>query len=116
MSELGNPKKPPLLNDSTTAASGFTTISPGRSPAKSINDACPEKIPPSGTVRTVVKPALRQVSIRDGMRETSARALLRPALSRPNLQVLTDLHATRIVLEGRYRLDGRRVLITPEKN
>lgn len=45
--------------------------------------------------------ALRQLSVRDGQRETSARALLRPALSRPNLTVLTGLQATRVLLEGR---------------
>ncbi len=45
--------------------------------------------------------ALRQLSVRDGRRETSARALLRPALSRPNLTVLTGLQATRVLLEGK---------------
>ena len=45
--------------------------------------------------------ALRQLSVREGRRETSARALLRPALSRPNLTVLTGLQATRVLLEGR---------------
>lgn len=45
--------------------------------------------------------ALRQVSIREGKRETSASALLRPALGRPNLRVLTHLRVTRIVLDGR---------------
>jgi choline dehydrogenase len=44
---------------------------------------------------------LRQLSIRDGRRETTASALLRPALGRPNLTVLTGVQATRIVLEGR---------------
>jgi choline dehydrogenase len=45
--------------------------------------------------------ALRQLSIRGGTRETTASALLRPALGRPNLTVLTDTRATRIVLDGR---------------
>jgi choline dehydrogenase-like flavoprotein len=44
---------------------------------------------------------LRQLSIRDGRRETTASALLRPALGRPNLVVLTGTQATRVVLEGR---------------
>jgi choline dehydrogenase-like flavoprotein len=42
--------------------------------------------------------ALRQVSIRGGTRETTAAALLRPAMKRANLTVLTDARATRIVL------------------
>jgi choline dehydrogenase len=45
--------------------------------------------------------ALRQVSIRGGTRETTASALLYPALKRSNLTVLTDTRATRVVLEGR---------------
>jgi choline dehydrogenase-like flavoprotein len=49
--------------------------------------------------------ALRQVAIRGGTRETSASALLRPALKRPNLTVLTGTHATRVLLNGR-RADG----------
>ncbi len=44
---------------------------------------------------------LRQLSIRNGRRETTANALLQPALGRPNLTVLTDIHATCIVLDGR---------------
>lgn len=44
--------------------------------------------------------ALRQVSIRGGIRETTARALLRPARSRPNLTVLTDARVTRVLFEG----------------
>jgi choline dehydrogenase-like flavoprotein len=44
---------------------------------------------------------LRQLSIRNGRRETSADALLRPALGRPNLTVLTAAQATRVVLDGR---------------
>ena len=45
--------------------------------------------------------ALRQLTIRDGRRETTASALLRPVLHRPNLTVLKDTRATRVVLEGR---------------
>jgi choline dehydrogenase-like flavoprotein len=44
---------------------------------------------------------LRQLSIRGGTRETTANALLRPALGRANLTVLTQTRAIRIVLEGR---------------
>jgi len=42
--------------------------------------------------------ALRQVSIRGGTRETTAAALLRPAMKRANLTVITDARATRIIL------------------
>ena len=45
--------------------------------------------------------SLRQLSIRGGIRETTARALLYPAMGRRNLTVLTDLRVTRVVLEGR---------------
>ncbi len=45
--------------------------------------------------------ALRQVSIRGGRRVSTASALLRPAMRRRNLLVLTHARATRIVLEGR---------------
>jgi choline dehydrogenase-like flavoprotein len=45
--------------------------------------------------------SLRQLSIRGGIRATTARALLYPAMSRRNLTVLTDLRITRVVLEGR---------------
>ena len=44
---------------------------------------------------------LRQLSIRGGTRETTASALLHPARSRPNLTVLTNTRAMRVVLEGR---------------
>jgi len=44
---------------------------------------------------------LRQLSIRGGKRETTARALLYPALGRPNLTVLTGMQATRVILNGR---------------
>lgn len=45
--------------------------------------------------------ALRQLSIRGGTRETTASAMLRPAMTRRNLTVLTHARATRIVLEAR---------------
>jgi choline dehydrogenase-like flavoprotein len=45
--------------------------------------------------------ALRQVTIRAGRRDSTARALLAPALGRPNLKVLTGTRATRVILEGR---------------
>jgi choline dehydrogenase len=45
--------------------------------------------------------ALRQLSIRGGVRETTANAFLKPALGRKNLIVLTETQATRIVLNGR---------------
>jgi choline dehydrogenase len=44
--------------------------------------------------------ALRQVAIRGGTRETTASALLQPALRRSNLTVLTGAQATQVVLEG----------------
>jgi choline dehydrogenase-like flavoprotein len=43
--------------------------------------------------------ALRQLSIRGGVRETTASALLRAAMGRPNLTVLTGAQVTRVVLE-----------------
>jgi choline dehydrogenase len=45
--------------------------------------------------------ALRQVAIRGGTRETTASALLKPALGRVNLTVVTGAQATQVVLEGR---------------
>jgi choline dehydrogenase len=44
---------------------------------------------------------LRQLSIRGGTRETTANAMLQPALGRPNLAVLTGTQVTRIALDGR---------------
>jgi choline dehydrogenase len=44
---------------------------------------------------------LRQLSIRGGTRETTASALLRPVLHRPNLTVLTHTQVTRLVMQGR---------------
>jgi choline dehydrogenase len=57
--------------------------------------------------------SLRQLSIRGGIRETTARALLYPAMGRRNLTVLTDLRVTRVVLEGRRAVGveaGRRII------
>ena len=57
--------------------------------------------------------SLRQLSIRGGIRETTARALLYPAMSRRNLTVLTDLRVTRVVLEGRRAVGveaGQRII------
>jgi len=42
-----------------------------------------------------------QVTQKDGKRWSAARAYLKPAMNRPNLSVITDAHATRVVLEGR---------------
>ncbi|ODU07495.1 MAG: choline dehydrogenase [Pseudonocardia sp. SCN 72-86] len=41
-----------------------------------------------------------QFTQRDGLRASSARAFVHPALGRPNLTVLTSMHAQRIVVEG----------------
>ncbi len=57
--------------------------------------------------------SLRQLSIRGGIRETTARALLYPAMGRRNLTVLTDLRVTRVVLEGRRAVGveaGQRII------
>lgn len=44
---------------------------------------------------------LRQGTIRAGRRDSTARALLHPALSRPNLTLLTQARARRILFEGK---------------
>ena len=49
--------------------------------------------------------ALRQLTIRGGTRETSASAFLRPAMKQPNLTVLTQTQAKRVILNGR-RAEG----------
>jgi choline dehydrogenase len=41
-----------------------------------------------------------QITTRDGRRMSAARAYLHPALKRPNCEVLTRAHVTRIVLQG----------------
>lgn len=57
---------------------------------------------------------LIQATIRNGRRCSAADAYLKPALRRPNLQVLVKAHATRVVIEGNravgveYIHDGRR--------
>ena len=40
-------------------------------------------------------------TIHQGRRVSSARAFLRPALKRPNIEVRTKAHATKIVFEGK---------------
>ncbi len=50
------------------------------------------------------------VPIQDGDTE----ATLSERILREEHRIYSE--AVRIVLEGRYRIDGRRVLITPEKN
>ena len=53
-----------------------------------------------------------QVTQRDGRRESTARAFLNSAKSRPNLRVTSRAHATRILTEGKravgvsYEIDG----------
>ena len=42
-----------------------------------------------------------QVTHRNGERHSAAKAYLHPAMSRPNLQVITGAHATRVLMEGR---------------
>jgi choline dehydrogenase len=44
---------------------------------------------------------LRQATIRKGRRESTARAMLRPALARPNLTLLTGARARRIVFSDK---------------
>jgi choline dehydrogenase len=44
---------------------------------------------------------LRHLTIRNGRRETTARAFLRPALRRRNLTVMTSAQVTRVLLEGK---------------
>jgi choline dehydrogenase len=41
-----------------------------------------------------------EITTRGGLRMSTARAYLRPAMKRPNLRVETRVHATRIVFEG----------------
>jgi len=45
--------------------------------------------------------SLANLNIKDGTRHNTARAYLRPALSRPNLTVLTNAQASRLVFEGK---------------
>ncbi len=56
---------------------------------------------------------LHQVTQKDGERHSAYRAYLEPALKRPNLRVLTNAHAQRLLFDGRracgvdVRRDGR---------
>jgi len=44
---------------------------------------------------------IRQATVRDGRRESSATSYLKPARARKNLTVLTDAQVSRVLLEGR---------------
>ena len=54
-----------------------------------------------------------QITARNGRRMSAARAFLRPAMRRRNLDIVTHAHATRVLFEGRrasgveYRRDGQ---------
>jgi len=41
------------------------------------------------------------ITTKNGRRHSSARAFLRPAMKRPNLQVLTQAHVTRVLFDGK---------------
>jgi len=62
-----------------------------------------------------------QYTIRDGYRSSAARAYLRPARKRPNLEVATRAHATRVLMRGtrasgvEYRKGGRLVRAEAER-
>src|SRR2546426_5616294 len=76
MSEPGKlTKLPEGCRETGSAAEARTTISPGRPPARSITADCPGKIPTRGDVTAVVKPALRQVSMRLSSALISSAAL-----------------------------------------
>src|SRR5262252_10601156 len=64
-----------VLVDTGIATAVLSTKSPGRSPSRSSTEACPGKNPVLGAETTVVKPALRQVSIRLSARLASSAAL-----------------------------------------
>jgi choline dehydrogenase len=65
----------------------------------------------NGPVRPGFGPT--QLTIHNGLRVSTSKAFLRPALSRPNLTVLTDAHVVRVLFEGdraigvEYVKDGR---------
>jgi len=42
-----------------------------------------------------------QLTVRNGLRSSTANAYLKPARGRDNLQIITGAHATRLILEGR---------------
>ncbi len=44
--------------------------------------------------------AVYQINAKGGLRASSARCYLRPAMKRPNVRVLTHAQATRVILEG----------------
>jgi len=48
-----------------------------------------------------------QVTQKNGRRWSTARAFLRPALSRPNLRVETDAHAIAVILDGKRAIGVR---------
>lgn len=62
-----------------------------------------------------------QFNIHRGKRMSAAKAFLRPALKRPNVRVITQAHATRIVFEGaratgvEIARDGRREVISARR-
>ena len=62
-----------------------------------------------------------QVTHRKGERCSAAKAYLTPAMGRPNLQVITDAHVTRIVMNGRratgveYQRDGVRTTLVARR-
>lgn len=44
---------------------------------------------------------LTQVTVKDGVRESTARAFLRPARNRPNLEIWTEVLTHKVVLDGK---------------
>ena len=72
MLELKNP--PAGVMERSSVAGDLMTISPARSPAKSITEPCPWIMPPLGTARAVVKPPSRQVSNRLSLGFSSSEA------------------------------------------
>jgi choline dehydrogenase len=52
----------------------------------------------NGAVRPGFGPT--QLTIHNGLRVSTSKAFLRPALARPNLTVLTDAHVVRVLFEG----------------
>lgn len=62
-----------------------------------------------------------QINTRNGQRHSSAKAYLRPALKRPNLQVVTNAQVVSLLIEGRrvaglrYRRDGIEVVARAQR-
>src|SRR2546426_9034075 len=76
MSEPGKlTKLPEGCRETGSAAEARTTLAPGRPAARSITADCAGKIPTRGDVTAVVKPALRQVSMRLSSALISSAAL-----------------------------------------